>query len=409
MPGRQDNATGRSNPLKIAVPGLTRSRSRRYYLHSVVLVTIIAATVLAAWSGSRAIIQRSVAAEVPLCPSANVSSEPYRDGYLRATVLLASETGLGPKDTSVGAIDVVAASPSPQIPEAEEPVDAPETAEPVETATPEPEPAYFTYVVQQGDTVASIAARFGLQLETLLWNNSHLQTDPNLLLIGEELTIPTRDGILYTVRLGDTLLDVAAIYESEVEDIVGLSANEIGDADSVLEGAVLLLPGAVPPPPPPPEPAMTPDPFFAAEAPGEAPAAGEYSPPAAAAAGVSGYIWPVVGPIGDYFGTPRGAGTYHSGLDICAPTGTPIAAAAGGQVVLVSAGGGYGNYVVVRHDNGQETLYAHLSEIWVAQGQWVAQGEGVGAVGCTGWCTGPHLHLEVLVGGAAVDPLAYLP
>ena len=99
--------------------------------------------------------------------------------------------------------------------------------------------------------MASIAARFGLGMETLLWNNSHLQLDRDLLLIGEELTIPTRDGILYTVRLGDTLLDVADIYQTDVEDIAGLTANQVNDPDSVLEGMVLLLPGAVPPPPPP--------------------------------------------------------------------------------------------------------------------------------------------------------------
>ena len=117
----------------------------------------------------------------------------------------------------------------------------------------------------------------------------------------------------------------------------------------------------------------------------------------------------MVGYIGDYFGVPRGAGTYHSGLDIGAASGTPIAAAAPGQVVLVSAGGGYGNYVVIRHDNGYETLYAHLSDIWVGQGQWVAQGDAIGAAGATGWATGPHLHFEVRQGGAAVDPLNYLP
>jgi murein DD-endopeptidase MepM/ murein hydrolase activator NlpD len=77
--------------------------------------------------------------------------------------------------------------------------------------------------------------------------------------------------------------------------------------------------------------------------------------------------------------------------------------------VLVSAGGGYGNYVVVRHDNGYETLYAHLSEVWVVQGQWVAQGEAVGAAGATGWATGPHLHFEVNLNGAHLDPLGYLP
>jgi murein DD-endopeptidase MepM/ murein hydrolase activator NlpD len=399
---RQDSpdATGRGNRAKIAAPTLAKTINRRYYRHTILLVTLIAATLLAAWPGSRAIIQSNFVAELPVCPatpSEQVTSDSYRDGYLRASVLLITDTGLGP-------IDVLAASASPQIPSVEEPVQAVETPEPVVETTPVPEEAYFTYVVQQGDTVASIAARFGLELETLLWNNSHLQTDPDLLLIGQEMTIPTRDGILYTVRLGDTLLDIADIYQADVENIVGLSSNQIGDADSVLEGSVLLLPGAVPPPPPP---IVEPEPFFAASAPEDG-YPGDFSPPAASA-GASGLIWPVVGTISDYFGTPRGGGTYHSGLDVVAPTGTPIAAAASGQIVLVSAGGGYGNYVVVRHDDGSETLYAHLSEVWVVQGQWVAQGESVGAVGATGWATGPHLHFEVRVGGAAVDPLYYLP
>ncbi len=385
---------------KIAGLTLTTSINRRYYLHTIVLVTVIAATLLAVWPGSRAIIQGNFAAELPSSPSEQVSSESYRDGYLHATVLLSSDTGLGP-------VDVLAASSSPQIPPVEEPVQTAETPEPAPETTPEPESAYFTYVVQEGDTAASIAARFGLELDTLLWNNAELRADPDLLLIGEELTIPTRDGILYTVRLGDTLLDIADIYQADVDSIVGLSANQIGDVDSVFEGVVLLLPGAVPPPPPP---AATPEPFFAAAAPEEAsPIEGFSPPPPAAPAGVSGFIWPVVGPISDYFGTPRGAGTYHSGLDIVAPTGTPIAAAAAGQVVLVSAGGGYGNYVVIRHDNGYETLYAHFSEVYVVQGQWVAQGEAIGGAGATGWATGPHLHFEVRVGGAAVDPLNYLP
>jgi murein DD-endopeptidase MepM/ murein hydrolase activator NlpD len=402
---RQDppDATGRGNRAEIAAPTLTKTINRRYYRHTILLVTLIAATLLAAWPGSRAIIQSNFAAELPVCPvtpSEQVTSDSYRDGYLRATVLLTTETGLGP-------IDVLAASASPHIPPVEEPVQAVETPEPVVEAIPVPEEAYFTYVVQQGDTAASIAARYGLQLDSLLWNNSELRTDPNLLIIGEELTIPTRDGILYTVRLGDTLLDVADIYQADVESIVGLSSNQIGDADSVLEGSVLLLPGAVPPPPPP---VVEPEPFYAAAAPEEAyPADGYSSAPPAASAGASGLIWPVVGTLNDYFGSPRGGGTYHSGIDLGAPTGTPIAAAASGQIVLVSAGGGYGNYVVVRHDDGSETLYAHLSEVWVVQGQWVTQGESVGAVGATGWATGPHLHFEVRVGGAAVDPLYYLP
>ena len=395
-PRRQDvpDPTGRGSPLKIAALALTTNRNRRYYLHSIVLVTVLVATLLAAWPGSRAIIQGNSAAEVPFSPSEQVSSKPYRDGYLRATALINTDTGLG-------SADVLAASSSPQTPPVEEPVQTADTLAAATETTPEPEPAYSTYVVQQGDTAASIAARQGLQLESLLWNNPELRTDPNFLYVGEELTIPARDGILYTVKLGDTLLDVAALYQVDVGSVVGLSGNQIGDADSVLDGAVLLLPGAVPPPPPPP--AATPEPFFAAAAPD-----GDSSAPAAAAM-VSGFIWPVVGSLNDYFGSPRGGGTYHSGIDIGADTGTPIGAAAGGQVVLASAGYGYGNYVIIRHDNGLETLYAHLSEIDVAQGQWVAQGETIGLAGDTGWATGPHLHFEVMQGGVTVDPLNYLP
>ncbi|UCH87715.1 MAG: M23 family metallopeptidase [Dehalococcoidia bacterium] len=389
---------------KIAAPTLAKTINRRYCRHTILLVTLIAATLLAAWPGSRAIIQGDFAAQVPVSPvtpSEQTTSDSYRDGYLRATVLLTTETGLGP-------IDVLAASASPQIPPVEEPVQAVETPEPAVEVTPVPEEAYFTYVVQQGDTAASIAARHGLQLESLLWNNPELRTDPDLLLIGQEMTIPTRDGILYTVKLGDTLLDIADIYQADVENIVGLSSNEIGDADHVLEGAVLLLPGAVPPPPPPP--VVAPEPFFAASAPEDAPLGGDFSPPPpAASSGVGGFMWPVVGTFNDYFGAARGGGTYHSGIDLGAASGAPIAAAAGGQVVLASAGYGYGNYVVIRHDDGSETLYAHLSEIWVVQGQWVTQGATIGTVGATGWATGPHLHFEVRVGGAAVDPLYYLP
>jgi len=402
IPRRQDvpDATGRGNPLKLADLTLTISRNRRYYLHSIVLVTIIVATLLAAWPGSRAIIQGNSVAQVPFSPSKQVSTNSYRDGYLRATALINTDAGLG-------SADVVAASASPQTPPVEEQGQTADTraaAVAAVEAAPEPEPAYLTYIVQQGDTAASIAARHGLQLESLLWNNPELRTDPNFLYVGEELTIPSRDGILYTVQLGDTLLDIADVYQADVESIVGLSGNQLGDADSVLDGAVLLLPGAVPPPPPPP--AVTPEPFFAAAAPDEG-----YGGDSAAAAGAvySGFMWPVGGSLNDYFGAPRGGGTYHSGLDVGADSGTPIAAAAGGQVVLASSGYGYGNYVIVRHDNGYETLYAHLTEIYVVQGQWVAQGEAVGTVGSTGWATGPHLHFEVRVGGASVDPLSYLP
>lgn len=273
----------------------------------------------------------------------------------------------------------------------------------------EPEVPYFTYIVRQGDTVAAIAQRYGLEIESLLWNNPELNNNPDMLLIGQELVVPSRDGILYTLKLGDTLLDVADTYDVEVEDIVSIASNEISDPDSVREDALVLLPGALPPPPPPP--AATPEPVFFTET-SENTVPVDGFTPAAPASAVSGFMWPAVGNISEYYGAPRGGGTYHTGLDIdlYGRYGSAIVAAAPGQVVLASYGGyGYGYHVVVRHDNGYETLYAHLSDIYVTEGQWVSQGEALGAAGCTGYCTGTHLHFEVKQNGAFLDPLSYLP
>ncbi|MDQ4019904.1 MAG: peptidoglycan DD-metalloendopeptidase family protein, partial [Actinomycetota bacterium] len=119
----------------------------------------------------------------------------------------------------------------------------------------------------------------------------------------------------------------------------------------------------------------------------------------------SGFIWPVSGTVTSGYG-PRW-GRMHEGIDISAPTGTPVRAAASGQVIIAGTMGGYGNIVVIDHGGGISTAYAHLSSIWVGGGT-VSQGQGIGAVGCTGSCTGPHLHFEVRVNGSPVNPLAYL-
>jgi len=117
--------------------------------------------------------------------------------------------------------------------------------------------------------------------------------------------------------------------------------------------------------------------------------------------------WPIRTPVGDRFG-PRGAG-FHPGIDLPAPIGTPVHSAAVGRVALARpTSGGYGNLVVVRNANGVSTFYAHLSRILVAPGQFVTVGSLLGLVGASGQATGPHLHFEVRVRGAAVDPLQAL-
>jgi len=127
----------------------------------------------------------------------------------------------------------------------------------------------------------------------------------------------------------------------------------------------------------------------------------------AASPSEAGLIWPVSGPITSPFG-PRWGG-FHPGIDIGVPTGTPIHAAAAGTVIYCGWETGYGNLVVIDHHDGIATAYAHQSRIAVSCNEDVAQGQVIGYVGCTGFCTGPHLHFEVRVDGTPVDPIGYLP
>jgi murein DD-endopeptidase MepM/ murein hydrolase activator NlpD len=121
--------------------------------------------------------------------------------------------------------------------------------------------------------------------------------------------------------------------------------------------------------------------------------------------GSSGMIWPVNGPVVSGFGYRWGR--MHEGIDIAVPSGTPIRAAASGNIVLAGYNGGYGNYTCIDHGGGLSTCYAHQSSYARTAG-FVGIGTVIGYVGCTGHCYGDHLHFEVRVNGTAVDPLGYL-
>ncbi|HEY3922440.1 MAG TPA: peptidoglycan DD-metalloendopeptidase family protein [Gaiellaceae bacterium] len=125
----------------------------------------------------------------------------------------------------------------------------------------------------------------------------------------------------------------------------------------------------------------------------------------------AGLIWPVSGPVTSPFG-PRcleGVCGFHPGLDIGVPEGTPIEAAAAGTVIYCGWEEGYGNFVMIDHGNNLVTGYGHQSRIAVTCGEHVGQGQVIGYSGCTGFCTGPHVHFEVRVDGKPVDPMGYLP
>jgi murein DD-endopeptidase MepM/ murein hydrolase activator NlpD len=123
-------------------------------------------------------------------------------------------------------------------------------------------------------------------------------------------------------------------------------------------------------------------------------------------------LWPADGPVTSGFGYRThpifGDTRFHSGIDIGAGYGAPVIASDAGSVVFVGAMSGYGNVIVVDHGGGLATTYNHLSGFYVSEGQGVGRGALIGAVGCTGYCTGPHLHFEVRVNGSPVDPMPYL-
>jgi murein DD-endopeptidase MepM/ murein hydrolase activator NlpD len=270
-------------------------------------------------------------------------------------------------------------------------------------------PPFELYVVVDGDTASSIAARFGIDIDYLLMANPDLPGS-DFITVGQVLIIPPGNGALYYVRYGETLSDVAARYGVSVDDILAWQQNGLGSADAVQENQLVFVPGAIPYVPAAAEPTAVPtDPpaFVDAPVPTSPPPVAASEPPPAPVAS-SGLIWPVYGPISSYMD-----GSHPLGIDIDlynAP-GAAIVAATSGTVTFAggSACCSYGLYVVIMSPDGIETLYAHLSGISVSAGQTVGQGEVIGYGGCTGYCTGNHLHFEVIDNGVRVNPLNYLP
>lgn len=256
-----------------------------------------------------------------------------------------------------------------------------------------PRAGVITYTVQLDDTVLGIAEQFKLNPNTILWANLEDLSKPFVMEVGQILLIPPVDGVLHTVKEGDTLAKIAKLYKVTPEVIVGYAPNQLASVDDALTtGAVLVVPDGDRTPP-------------------EQVAAAPAAPSGGGGSGTSapwrsvGFIWPTYGLLTQRFWLPA-----HPAIDIGASTGTPVAAADEGTVI--SAGWspvGYGNMIMIRHPDGFATLYAHLSRIDVSYGDYVARGQRIGAVGSTGRSTGPHLHFEVQTGGRSYNPLIYLP
>lgn len=243
-----------------------------------------------------------------------------------------------------------------------------------------PRDQVITYVVEKGDTLGTIAEKFGVSIDTIKWVND---IGRDSLSIGQELKIPPVTGIVHKVKEGETVYSIAKKYKTDAQKIVNFPFNDFTDLDTFAlnVGQTLIVPDGVQE---------------------EAPAIIIPAPPVYAG-GSGQFLWPTNGVITQY------PVWYHMALDIANPAAPPIAAGGDGVVTLVEyLRWGYGQHVIVDHGGGISTLYAHMSEIYVKAGDRVGRGQVIGRMGSTGRSTGTHLHFEVRRGGVPVDPRSFL-
>ncbi|TAK05190.1 LysM peptidoglycan-binding domain-containing protein [Patescibacteria group bacterium] len=255
-----------------------------------------------------------------------------------------------------------------------------------------------TYVVQDGDTLSGIAKKFGVSINTILWENK--LTPRDFLKPGQSLVILQTTGLTHTVAKGDTLGRIAARYGVTADDVI--AANSLASADDLRVGEKLVVPGGQPPTP---VVAVAPRPTLAAVRKILTVDRGGTPPPNAPAS--SGrMVWPTSWRvITQYYGWK------HTGVDIDGDYNSPIYASEAGVVTHAGWGrtkGGYGYYIDMDHGGGIKTRYGHASKIFVNVGDQVAKGQTIAMVGTTGRSTGTHLHFEVMVNGKFTNPLQWV-
>lgn len=228
------------------------------------------------------------------------------------------------------------------------------------------------YVVREGDSLSQIAEMFGVSANTVIWANNIPRGD--LIRVGQTLVILPVSGVRYTVAKGDTLESIAKKFKGDIDEIARF--NDLANTAELAVGTDIVIPD------------------------GELGTAvrQQYNIPETVVYGTSGPSYPgyYIRPIA---GGRKTQGLHgYNGVDLGAPFGTPVYAAADGTAIISRAygwNGGYGQYIVISHNNGTQTLYAHLSNIIIPEGSSTEQGQIVGYVGSTGRSTGPHLHFEV--------------
>lgn len=220
------------------------------------------------------------------------------------------------------------------------------------------------YVVKEGDSLSEIANMFNVSTNTIIWAND---LDGHTIVPGKTLIILPMSGVRHLIEENDTVDSLARKYKGDADEI--RQFNNLSADSTLVVGSFINIPdGEV-------EEVVS-------------------APPKKVASSSGSWL---IAPLRSYVKT-QGIHGYNA-VDLAAPVGTATMAAAGGTVITAKSdngwNGGYGHYVVIKHSNGVQTLYAHLSTVLVSEGQQVVQGQVIGYVGMTGKTTGPHIHFEV--------------
>ncbi len=242
----------------------------------------------------------------------------------------------------------------------------------------------INYTVQDGDTVSSIATKFGVSGDTIRWQND---LSGDVIKVGDTIGVLPVTGIAHKVQKGDTVYSIAKKYDAEAQAIADFPFNTFAN-DETFElaiGQTIIVPDGV-------MPAVY-----------SAPRARQITPSAGSVVASGQFVWPTQGVITQYFSW------YHPGIDIANDALPLDVAADSGRVEFAGwDGSGYGNMILIDHGNGYKTRYGHLSQIMVISGQTVKRGDVIGRMGSTGHSTGPHTHFEIYQNGVRVNPLLFL-
>jgi len=248
------------------------------------------------------------------------------------------------------------------------------------------------HLVQEGETLSSIADRYGLQTSTILWEND--LTESSKIKPGQELKILPVDGVRHKVQRGETIYSIGKKYgldDTQAQTIVDYPFNEFLNDETfeLATGQYLIVPDGVKR-----DSGVTIRSTYATK----------LTPDAGAVTALGSFVWPASGRI------TQGYRFYHKAIDIANRAGGPILAADSGTVVIAGwpDNSGYGSRVLIDHGNGFATMYAHMSLVQVAMGQRINRGDVIGQMGSTGRSTGTHLHFEIRKGGVLLDPSTLL-